>query len=97
MVRSITYQNIAVSNISIYGIDIQQDYLNGGPTGDPSSGVIITEILMKNITGTVESNAKDYYILCGATSCSDFTFENISVTGGVNSSCNIQPAGDFVC
>jgi polygalacturonase len=32
-VSNIEWSNIQVSNISIYGIDIQQDYLNGGPTG----------------------------------------------------------------
>lgn len=97
MVRSITYQNIAVSGISIYGIDIQQDYVNGGATGNPSSGVNITGVLMKNVTGTATSKAKDYYILCGATSCSDFTFQQVSIKGGKGSSCNFKPAGGFVC
>lgn len=32
-VTNITWSNIKVSGISDYGIDIQQDYLNGGPTG----------------------------------------------------------------
>ncbi|KAK5120236.1 hypothetical protein LTR85_006442 [Meristemomyces frigidus] len=96
-IANITYQNIAVSNISIYGIDIQQDYLNGGPTGNPTNGVIITGVTMTNITGTAEAEAQDYYILCGEGSCSDFTFNDISIMGGTNSSCNVQPVGDFVC
>ena len=29
-ISNITYSNIDVSDISIYGIDVQQDYLNGG-------------------------------------------------------------------
>lgn len=86
-----------MSNISIYGIDIQSDYLNGGPTGIPSSGVIIKDILMQNVTGTVEPDATDYYILCGDTNCSDFTFEDVSIVGGTNDSCNFQPAGNFIC
>lgn len=94
---SITYQNILVSNLSIYGIDIQQDYLNGGPTGNPSNGVIITDVLMSNIHGTVQSDAEDYYILCGAGSCTDFTFKDVNIVGGANSSCNVHPAGNFVC
>ncbi|TKA30620.1 hypothetical protein B0A50_02340, partial [Salinomyces thailandicus] len=65
-IANITYQNIHVSNISIYGIDIQQDYLNGGPTGDPTNGVVIQNITMTNITGTVQSDAKNYYILLAA-------------------------------
>ena len=94
---SITYQNIFVSNISIYGIDIQSDYLNGGPTGEPSDGVIITNVVMRNITGTAQSDARDYYILCGDTNCSNFTFEDINIVGGTNDSCNVQPAGNFDC
>ncbi|KAI9664077.1 MAG: hypothetical protein M1821_007568 [Bathelium mastoideum] len=96
-VAGITYQNITVSNISDYGIDIQQDYLNGGPTGTPSNGVIITNITMTNIHGTAESVARDYYILCGSGSCTDFTFNDISITGGTNNSCNVKPTGDFSC
>lgn len=97
LISSITYQNIQVSNISIYGIDVQQDYLNGGPTGDPTNGVIITNVTMKNIYGTVQAGEKDYYILCGNTSCSDFNWNNIHITGGTNSSCNFHPMGNFVC
>ncbi|OCK75136.1 glycoside hydrolase family 28 protein [Lepidopterella palustris CBS 459.81] len=96
-IAGITYKNIALSNISIYGIDIQQDYLNGGPTGTPSNGVIITNITMENIVGTVQKSAKDYYILCGDSSCSDFTFNDIHITGGMGDSCNVKPAGDFQC
>ena len=94
---SITYKNILVSNISDYGIDIQQDYLNGGPTGHPTNGVMITGVTMKNITGTASSDAKDYYILCGDGSCSDFVFNDIEITGGSGSSCNFKPSGDFAC
>jgi polygalacturonase len=32
-VSDITYSNIQLSGITDYGIDVQQDYLNGGPTG----------------------------------------------------------------
>ncbi|KAK3669431.1 hypothetical protein LTR78_010691 [Recurvomyces mirabilis] len=96
-IANITYQNIKVSNISIYGIDIQQDYLNGGPTGSPTNGVIITNVTMCNIQGMAESIAKDYYILCGDGSCSNFRFDDVHITGGSNSSCNVMPTGGFVC
>ena len=81
-ISNITYSNIAVSNISTYGIDIQQDYLNGGPTGIPSNGVIISNVLFSNVTGTAGSGAQDYYILCGSGSCSNFVFENVDIVGG---------------
>ncbi|KAE8387409.1 glycosyl hydrolases family 28-domain-containing protein [Aspergillus alliaceus] len=41
-VQNILYQNITLSDITEYGIDIQQDYLNGGPTGEPANGVTIS-------------------------------------------------------
>lgn len=86
-VSNITYRNITMSGITDYGLDVQQDYLNGGPTGVPTNGVNITGLVFEDITGTVESDAYDYYILCGAGSCSDFTFTNVAITGG-KSSCN---------
>jgi polygalacturonase len=93
-VANITYSNIALSGISNYGIDVQQDYLNGGPTGNPSNGVLIQDLLFQNVTGTATSTAQDYYILCGSGSCSDFTFTGVSITGGsVVSSCNFPASG----
>jgi len=96
-IAGITYQNLYLQNISTYGIDIQQDYLNGGPTGIPSNGVVITDITMTNVIGTAEKTAQDYYILCGEGSCSNFVFNDIHVIGGTNNSCNFKPTGNFVC
>lgn len=95
-VTNVTYSNIQLSGITTYGIDIQQDYLNGGPTGTPTNGVIINGVTMKDVTGTV-SGGKDYYILCGDGSCSNFDFEGVSVAGGSGDSCNFQPTGGFTC
>lgn len=72
---------------------MQQDYLNGGPTGTPTNGVILTDIEFINVTGTAASTAKDYYILCGSGSCSDFVFTDVSITGGTNNSCNYPSSG----
>ncbi|KAJ7023998.1 putative polygalacturonase [Mycena alexandri] len=97
-VTNIEWSNIQVSNISIYGIDIQQDYLNGGPTGTPTNGVIINGITMSNITGTAASSAQNYFILCGSGSCSNFDFVNVAITGGSDDSCNFTPtSGNFKC
>ncbi|KAJ7924730.1 polygalacturonase precursor [Mycena leptocephala] len=97
-VSNIEWSNIQVSNISIYGIDIQQDYLNGGPTGTPTNGVIVSGITMSNITGTASSSAKNYYILCGSGSCSNFDFVNVAIAGGQDDSCNFTPTtGNFKC
>ncbi|OBT46724.1 hypothetical protein VE00_02620 [Pseudogymnoascus sp. WSF 3629] len=86
-VKNVTYSGITLKNIAKYGIDVQQDYLNGGPTGIPTNGVDISGITFKNVKGTVASSAYNYYILCGSGSCSNFTFSGTSITGG-KSSCN---------
>jgi polygalacturonase len=98
LISNILFENIRVENISIYGIDIQQDYLNGGPTGNPTNGVVIQNITMKNIFGTATEEARNYYILCGEGSCSDITIDNVHITGGgIESSCNFQTEGNFDC
>lgn len=63
----------------------------------PTSGVIIENVVMKDIIGTTQSDAKNYYILCGEGDCSNFYFENVKIVGGSGSSCNLQPEGNFVC
>ncbi|KAI8631654.1 glycosyl hydrolases family 28-domain-containing protein [Xylariaceae sp. FL1651] len=92
LVENVTYQNITLSGISDYGIDIQQDYLNGGPTGKPTNGVTVEGIKFIDVTGTVTSDAYNYYILCGSGSCSGFTFSGVDITGGQNS-CNYPSSG----
>jgi polygalacturonase len=86
-VNNITYSNIKLSGITSYGIDVQQDYLNGGPTGSPTNGVKISGVTFKGVTGSVSSSAYAYYILCGSGSCSGFTFSGTSISGG-KTSCN---------
>jgi polygalacturonase len=84
--------------ISNYGIDIQQDYLNGGPTGNPTNGVIIQNIEIKNVTGTATEEGKNYYILCGEGSCSNITINDVEISGGgEQSSCNFKTGGNFDC
>nr|XP_036586268.1 endo-polygalacturonase [Colletotrichum truncatum]KAF6796675.1 endo-polygalacturonase [Colletotrichum truncatum] len=88
-INNVTYQNITLTNISTYGIDVQQDYLNGGPTGKPTNGVKISNIKFIGVTGTATSSAYNYFILCGDGSCSNFTFSGTHITGGgKGGSCN---------
>ncbi|KAL4901381.1 glycoside hydrolase [Aspergillus multicolor] len=83
-VSHVTYSNIYVHNITAYAIDIQQDYQDGNPTGDPTDGIAVSNIVFDGITGEVgKSSAYEYYILCGSTSsCENITFTNVDVTGG---------------
>ncbi|ORY68342.1 glycosyl hydrolases family 28-domain-containing protein [Pseudomassariella vexata] len=93
-IENIVYSNITMSGITNYGIDVQQDYLNGGPTGEPTNGVTIKGISFNDITGTATDDAYNYYILCGDGSCSDFSFSGVSITGGgETSTCNYPSTG----
>jgi hypothetical protein len=65
-VSDVTLSDIKISGITDYGIVIEQDYENGSPAGTPTSGVPITDLTVDGITGSVESDAVEVYILCGA-------------------------------
>ncbi|KAK5119296.1 hypothetical protein LTR85_007652 [Meristemomyces frigidus] len=93
-VSDITYSNIYVSGITDYAIDVQQDYENGDPTGDPSTAITVSGVTFTDITGSVSGDdAYQYYILCGSdSSCEDFTWSGIDISGG-QTSCS--PSGDI--
>ncbi|KAK5713427.1 Polygalacturonase 1 [Elasticomyces elasticus] len=101
VVKNVTYKGITLSNITKYGIVIEQDYLNGGPTGSPTSGVPITGLTISGVTGSVASSATDVYILCASGACSGWTWSGNStyippsgVTGGkVSTACKGLPSG----
>jgi polygalacturonase len=91
-VSDVTYSGITLENISNYGIVIEQDYENGSPTGTPTDGVPISGVTLSDVKGTVDSDGTDIYILCA--SCSDFTFTDVSITGGETSTkCEGVPDG----
>ncbi|GAM33350.1 endo-polygalacturonase [Talaromyces pinophilus] len=93
-VSGVTYKGITLSGITKYGIVIEQDYENGSPTGTPTTGVPITGLTINGVTGSVTSSATDVYILCGKGSCSNWTWEGVSITGGKKStSCENIPSG----
>ncbi|KAI9725898.1 MAG: hypothetical protein M1834_009461 [Cirrosporium novae-zelandiae] len=84
-VYNVTYKDITLSGISDYGIVVEQDYENGSPTGTPTNGVTISDLVLNGITGTVDSSCVEVYILCGDGSCTDWTYENIDISGGTTS------------
>ncbi|KAH0612332.1 uncharacterized protein H6S33_010384 [Morchella sextelata] len=85
-VKGVTYSGITLTNITKYGIVIEQDYENGSPTGTPTTGVPITDLTISNVKGTVSSSGTDIYILCGSGACSDWSWSGVSITGGKTSS-----------
>ncbi|KAK4540385.1 Polygalacturonase 1 [Oleoguttula mirabilis] len=95
-VKNVTYTGITLSNITDYGIVIEQDYENGSPTGTPTDGVPITDLTLSDITGSVASDAATYYILCA--SCSDWTVSGVDLTGGsASTDCEGTPTGVSLC
>lgn len=91
-VSDVTYRNISISQGTDYGIIVTQSY--NGEKGSPTNGVPITNFVLQNVTGSVNDDAVNIYIECGEGSCSDWTWENVSVTGGQNStSCMNVPEG----
>lgn len=93
-VSNIEYSGITLSNITKYGIVVEQDYQNGSPTGTPTAGVPITGLTLNKVTGTVNSGGANVYILCAKGACSDWKWTGVSVTGGKKTpTCSNIPAG----
>ncbi|KAI3571929.1 glycoside hydrolase [Fusarium oxysporum f. sp. albedinis] len=93
-ITDVTYEDITLRDIDKYGMVFRQDYLNGGPTQQPTKGVPMTGIKIKNVTGTVKPAGKNIFILCA--NCKDWTFTNIDITGGQSKEkCVGVPAGAF--
>ncbi|PYI02723.1 polygalacturonase precursor [Aspergillus sclerotiicarbonarius CBS 121057] len=92
-VSEVTFSNIQLSTISDYGVVIQQDYEDGKPTGKPTNGIKITDIKLESVTGSVDSKATEIYLLCGSGSCTDWTWDEVKITGGKKSSaCKNYPS-----
>ncbi|KAI8595552.1 endopolygalacturonase PGb, partial [Dissophora ornata] len=84
-VNNVTYSDITMSGIQDYGIVIEQDYTNDGPTGTPGGAAPITNVNLNNVHGTVASKGQSVYILCA--NCSEFNFQKIAITGGLAANC----------
>ncbi|KAJ5227539.1 Endopolygalacturonase [Penicillium citrinum] len=94
-IKGVTYSSITLSNISKYGVLIEQNYDGGDLHGDPTSGIPITGLTLKNIAGTsaVSSSGYNYAIVCGSGACSNWTWSNVKVSGGKSyGSCQNVPS-----
>ncbi|KAF2090735.1 glycoside hydrolase family 28 protein [Saccharata proteae CBS 121410] len=93
-VSGVKYSGITLSNVTKYGIVIEQDYENGSPTGTPTTGVPITDLTVSDVTGSVASDATNVYVLCGKGACSDWSWSGVELSGGSTSKkCKNIPAG----
>ncbi|KAJ5663558.1 hypothetical protein N7507_004289 [Penicillium longicatenatum] len=95
-IKGVTYNEITLSDISKYGILIEQNYDGGDLKGTATSGIPITDLTIENISGAdaVSSSGYDVVIVCGSSACSDWTWSDVDVTGGKTySGCTNVPSG----
>ncbi|KAI1195509.1 glycoside hydrolase family 28 protein [Nemania serpens] len=83
-IKGVTYSGITLSDITGYGILIEQNYNGGDLHGSPTSGVPITDLTIQGVTGPsgVESSAYNVAIVCGSGACTGWNWSGVSVTGG---------------
>lgn len=94
-VSDITYDDITLTDINKYGILIEQNYKGGDLKGDPTSGIPITGLTMKNIVGSdaVSSSGYNVVIVCGDDACTNWTWSSVDVSGGKTySDCQNEPS-----
>ncbi|KAJ8924049.1 hypothetical protein NQ315_006826 [Exocentrus adspersus] len=95
-VSGITFENISLKDITNYGIILESDYLNGGPSGQPTGDCPITDLTIKNITGTVASGGSNVYVI--VENASDWKCSGIDIKGGTKTKdCQgIPPGSDTI-
>ncbi|CAH1102452.1 unnamed protein product [Psylliodes chrysocephalus] len=101
LISNILYDNIHLTDITNFGINVQQDYSNGSSTGVPKGNIPIVNFTLNNISGNMksfrESPTLAVKILCGQDGCSDWTWNDVVITDARNASyCNYEPVG-FSC
>ncbi|TLS28631.1 hypothetical protein PpBr36_00615 [Pyricularia pennisetigena] len=83
-IKNVTFRNIIIDGGGApgSGIVINQAFESRDPAATPPNGVTIFNLAMRNVTGTVGGGAADVSIRCGLGDCHDWTWEDVSVTGG---------------
>ncbi|XP_018324491.1 probable endopolygalacturonase B [Agrilus planipennis] len=83
IITNVTYEDITIENITDYGFLIRGDYLNSGPTGEPTPGFELSHLTFRNIRGTVQSGGTNVYVLLSNGVASNWIVENIKIVGGL--------------
>jgi len=84
-VVNITYSGNTVIGATDFGVIIEQDYTNDGPTGVPTNGVLVEGINFLGEMNTVQVNpgGQQVLVLCGAGSCQGtWDWSQLTVSGG---------------
>lgn len=81
-VADVTYENITLSKISQFGITVfgNYDLKRGGPEGEPTGGVPIHNLTLRNINGDVMHDGTNVWVYVA--NASNWNWDNIYISGG---------------
>lgn len=95
-INKVTYSDLTMTDISKYGILIEQNYKGGDLKGTATSGVPITGLTLSGIKGkgAVSSSGHNVVVTCGSSSsCTGWKWSDVTVTGGKKyDSCSNVPS-----
>ncbi|GAB0137340.1 hypothetical protein EsDP_00005611 [Epichloe bromicola] len=83
-VTNVLFDSITLSDITLNGIIIQQDYKNDGSPGHATGGVPISHVTVTNVVGTVKEGANPVLIRCAKGACYHWSFSGNQITGSSN-------------
>nr|AFP33368.1 polygalacturonase 8 [Apolygus lucorum] len=92
-VTNVTFEDVTLANITQFGVTMIGNYnlAHGDPHGEPTGGVPISGLVLKNVVGTV--NPKGTNIWVYVTNATDWSWD-IDVTGGTKTrTCEGFPDG----
>ncbi|KAI6356922.1 hypothetical protein MCOR25_007830 [Pyricularia grisea] len=83
-IKDVTFRNIIINGGGApgSGIVVNQAFDSRDQTATPPNGVTIFNLKMQNVTGTVDGGAANVSIRCGLGDCHDWSWEDVTVTGG---------------
>lgn len=81
-VDRVTFENIALKDVRQQGIAITKGYTSKGLYSEPTTGVTITNLVIRNISGNVEDKGQSVMINCPRGECEKFTWKNVKILGG---------------
>nr|CCA19070.1 unnamed protein product [Albugo laibachii Nc14] len=91
LVDQVTFEDISLKDIRMYGVAISQGYTNEGITAAPTDGVPITNLILRNVIGNVSPGAQRVLVRCGSSkSCLRFFWTVVKFSGGEPSKGNLN-------
>nr|CCJ09445.1 glycoside hydrolase family 28 protein [Phaedon cochleariae] len=93
VINNVSYENIKLSGIANYGVNIEQDYEKGKPTGIPKANIPITGLSITGVSGSMTGkNSKAVFILCADGGCRNWSWD-VKISGAhEGNNCTKQPS-----